>query len=38
MLAKLSAYPVDPGIDVAIVFLVVVGMLAVVYVVDWLRH
>lgn len=37
MFAFSSAYPVDKGIDLAMVFLVIVCVAAALYVVDWVR-
>ena len=38
MIAKLSAYPIDRGVDLAIVLLVVVCLLAALYVLEWVRN
>jgi hypothetical protein len=38
MIAFSSAYPVDRGIDLAIVLLVVVCLLAAWYAFDWVRR
>ncbi len=38
MVAKLSAYPVATGPDLAIVFLVVVCVLLGLFVLDWMRN
>ena len=38
MIAKLSAYPDSTGTDLALVFLVVVCVLAALFVLDWMRN
>jgi hypothetical protein len=38
MLAKVTVYPEPPAADITIPFLVVVGVLALVFALVWMRH
>ncbi len=38
MLAKVSIHPEPPIGDMTVPFLVLVGLLAVLFVMDWVRH